>query len=109
MGCGDDSPVTPSGPAETVGVVSGTITNARTGRPVHGAVVELSGRQRESDAEENTPLPKWIFRTAITITVEALDYADETRVLALNTEKLTLDISLKAADQSGRRNSGIAG
>ena len=95
MGCGDDSPVTPSGPAETVGILSGTITNARTGRPVHGAVVELSGRQRESDAEGKYAFPQVDFSDAITITVEALDYADETRGVALYTEKLTLDISLK--------------
>lgn len=94
-GCGEDFPVTPVRPAETVGVVSGTITNARTGRPVRGAVVELSGWQRESDADGKYTFAEVDFSDEVTITVEALDYADETRIVALNTEKLTVDISLE--------------
>ena len=94
MGCGEDSPVTPVGPVEVVGTVSGTITNARTGRPVRGAVVTIPGRQWESDAEGKYSFAQVDFSGAITIMVEALDYADETRTVALNTENLTVDISL---------------
>ena len=93
-GCGEDSPVTPVAPVETVGIVSGTITNAGTGRPVRGAVVTISGRQWESDAEGKYRFAQVGFSDAITITVEAIDYADDTRTVALNTENLTVDISL---------------
>ena len=94
MGCGEDSAVTPVGPVEAVGTVSGTITNARTGRPVRGAVVTISGRQWESDAEGKYSFAQVDFSDAITITVEALDYADETQTAALKTESLVVDISL---------------
>ena len=95
MGCGEDSSVTPAGPAETVGVVSGTITNARTGRPVRGALVELSGRQWESDAEGKYSFAQVDFSDAITIVVEALDYDRETRSFSLKEATLILDIPLK--------------
>ncbi len=94
MGCGEDSSVTPAGPAKTAGVVSGTVTNARTGRPVRGALVELSGRQRESDAEGKYSFAQVDFSDAITMTVEALDYARETRSFELKEEHLILDIPL---------------
>ena len=94
MGCGEDSAVTPVGPVEAVGMVSGTITNARTGRPVRGAVVTISGRQWESDAEGKYSFAQVDFSGAITITVEVLDYADETRTVALKTESLVVDLSL---------------
>ena len=94
MGCGEDSAVTSVGPVEAVGTVSGTITNARTGRPVRGAVVTISGRQWESDAEGKYSFAQVDFSDAITITVEALDYADETQTAALKTESLVVDISL---------------
>lgn len=94
MGCGEDSSVTPVVPAESVGLVSGTITNARTDRPVGGAVVELSGRQWESDAEGKYSFDKVDFSDAITITVEALDYARETLSFELQEEHIILDIPL---------------
>ena len=96
FGCGEDSPVTPVGPVEgpQVGVVSGTITNARTGHPVRAAVVNLLGRQRESDAGGRYSFAQVDFSDAITITVEALDYAVKTWTFALKAENLTLDIPL---------------
>ena len=53
FGCGEDSPVSPVRPVEEpqVGVVSGTITNAKTGRPIRDAVVKLSERQWITDIE----------------------------------------------------------
>jgi hypothetical protein len=96
FGCGEDSPVTPVGPVEEpqIGMVSGTITNAKTGRPVRGAVVNLLGRQRESDAGGRYSFAQVDFSDAITITVEALDYAVKTWTFALKAENLTLDIPL---------------
>ena len=96
MGCGEDAPVPPVGPVGSpdVGMVSGTITNARTGHPVRGAVVMLLGWQRESDAEGKYRFTQVDFSDAITITVEALDYAVKTWTFALKAENLTLDIPL---------------
>ena len=42
----------------------------------------------------NTDLPKSTFRDAITITVEALDYARETLSIELKEENYILDIPL---------------
>ena len=93
-GCGEDTPVSPVAPLESVGLVSGTITNASTGLPVRGAVVTISGRQWESDVEGKYSFAQVDFSDALTIAVEALDYAGETRTVALNTENVTVDISL---------------
>ena len=96
MGCGEDAPVPPVGPVGSpdVGMVSGTITNARTGHPVRGAVVNLLGRQWESDAGGRYSFARVDFSDAITITVEALDYAVETWTFELKEENLTVDIPL---------------
>ena len=96
LGCGDDTPAPPVGPVETpqIGVLSGTVTNARTGRPVRGAVVMLLGRQWESDAEGKYSFAQVNFSDAITITVEALDYASETLSIELKEVDFILDIPL---------------
>ncbi|MDE0297751.1 MAG: nuclear transport factor 2 family protein [Candidatus Poribacteria bacterium] len=96
MGCSGDAPVSPSGPQEVfeVGTVTGTITNARTERPVRGAVVMLLGRRQESDAEGKFSFARVDYSDPITITVKALDYADETRTIVPDTEKLAVDIAL---------------
>lgn len=109
IGCGEDSSVTPVVPAETprIGVVSGTITNARNGRPVRGAIAMLLGRQWESDAEGKYRFVHVDFSDAITITVEALDYAVETRTVALGSENLTVDISLKPLTNPGEEIRGF--
>ena len=57
--------------------------------------MELAGRQRESDVDGKYTFAEIDFSDEVTITVESLDYADKTRIVALNTEKLTVDISLK--------------
>ncbi len=96
MGCSDDSPVPPVGPVEPpqTGVVSGKVINARTGRPVRGAVVMLHGRRWESDADGKYGFAQVNFSDAITITVEALDYARETLSIELKEENYRLDIPL---------------
>lgn len=96
VGCGEDSPVSPVGPLEEpkIGLVTGTITNVITRRPVRGAVVRLSGREWESDAEGKYRLAQVDFSDTITITVEALDYANKTRTVVPETEHLVVDIHL---------------
>ncbi len=96
FGCGEDSPVSPVPPVEEpqVGVVSGTITNARTGRPVRDAIVKLSGRQWITDVEGRYRFAQVDFSDAIAISVEAVDYAVEKRIVALKTETLAVDMAL---------------
>ena len=96
LGCGEDSPVDSRQTADEprFSIVSGTITSARTGQPILGALVMMLDRRSESAVDGTYIFAQVDYSDALTVTVEALDYAGATQTFALNTEDVIVDIPL---------------
>lgn len=95
--CGDDSPVAPHQQpvAPQFGAVSGTITDARTGNPIPHATVTLLTQTTKVGVNGKYIFSQITYLDALSLTVEAADYATQTPTFALNTKSLVIDISLE--------------
>jgi len=96
LGCGEDFPINPlpTDDEPELGTVLGTITDARTGQPISGAVVTMLDQRTESASDGGYSFTQINLSDNLTMTVEALDYVVETRTFVLNAEGATLHIFL---------------
>ncbi len=125
LGCGEDSAVTSVDPGEeseqTVGVeegdssqlgmVSGIITNIRTGEPIPGVIVSLLGHSVETDVEGKYVFTEIRYSDSHSLMVMGLDYQPKMKKFKLRAEQVQLNVSLspKLGAVSGTITDGTTG
>ncbi len=76
------------------GAVSGKIIDAETGNAIPNAVVILLGQSVKTGGDGRYSFTPVDYADSLTLTVEAIDYATQTRTFALNVAHLVLDIPM---------------
>lgn len=108
LGCGEDSSSTPVEPSEeseqTVdlegedssqsGMVSGIITNIRTGEPIPGVTVSLLGKTAETDADGKYVFTEIRYSDSHNLIVMDLDYQPKMKKFKLRAEQVQLNVPL---------------
>ena len=108
LGCGEDSSSTPVEPSEeseqTVdlegedssqsGMVSGIITNIRTGEPIPGVTVSLLGKTVETDADGKYVFTEIRYSDSHNLIVMDLDYQPKMKKFKLRAEQVQLNVPL---------------
>ena len=94
--CGEDEPAPPVKQEKEpqFGAVSGTITDAKTGNPIPGADVRLLDQTVETGADGKYTFTQIAYSEALSLAVNAPDYAPQTLTFAFNVERLVQDIAL---------------
>ena len=108
LGCGEDSPspsVDPGEESEHIvdlegedgalsGMVSGIITDIRTGKPIPGVTVSLLGQMVETGEDGKYVFTEVRYSDSHNLTTMDLDYQPKMRKFELRTEQVQLNISL---------------
>lgn len=97
VGCSEDSQVPAIQQPEVTqfGAVSGIVSDAATGAPIPGALVALLDQRVEADDDGRYAFTHIQHSHALYLTVEATYYGTRMLDFALNTENLTMDVSLE--------------
>ena len=77
------------------GTVSGTITDAGTGNPIPGAIVQLLEASVETGAEGVYAFQGVVYDDVYTLIVEDADYKSYSQSFTLNQERLVLNVELE--------------
>ena len=108
LGCGEDSSSTSVEPSEESdqivdlegednsqsGMVSGIITNIRTGEPIPGVTVSLLDKTVETDAEGKYAFTEIRYSDSHNLIVMDLDYQPKMKKFKLRTEQVQLNVPL---------------
>ncbi len=108
LGCGEDSSSTSVEPGEESeqivdlegednsqsGMVSGIITNIKTGEPIPGVTISLLGKTVETDAEGRYAFTEIRYSDSHNLIVMDLDYQPKMKKFKLRTEQVQLNVPL---------------